>query len=132
MKLIDILNLIAKGELEEGTKIRYSGNVFVYKDSLLLNTQNKDNFSIYGWGSLKEEVEIIGKDTNVATKIEELGYKRYETEDYFEWRKEGITIDFDLQNETVAKYDMRDDAYECITMAELKAINKKCQELGWK
>ena len=68
MKLIDILNLIAKGELEEGTKIRYSGNVFVYKDSLLLNTQNKDYFSIYGWGSLKEEVEIIGKDT----KIEEL------------------------------------------------------------
>ena len=63
--------------------------------------------------------------------FEKLGYKRYETEDYFEWRKDGITIDFDLQNETVTKYDMRDDAYECITMAELKAINKKCQELGW-
>ena len=79
MKLIDVLNMIAKGELEEGTEIRYSGNVFVYKDSFLLNTVNKDNFSIYGWGSLKEEVEIIGHDTNVATKIEELDKEKFYT-----------------------------------------------------
>ena len=48
-----------------------------------------------------------------------------------EYVKDGITIDFDLENKTVTKYDLNDYEYECITMTELKAINKKCQELGW-
>ena len=147
MKLIDILNLIAKGELEEGTKIRYSGNVFVYKDSLLLNTQNKDNFSIYGWGSLKEEVEIIGKDTNAATKktvcenwkevdadfmFKALGYEKweYEYEIGYGGKKD---IVFNKPRKDIIVGDLGDyyQPAAAFTMAELKAINKKCQELGW-
>ena len=110
MKLIDILNLIAKGELEEGTKIRYSGNVFVYKDSLLLNTQNKDNFSIYGWGSLNEEVEIIGHDTNVATKIGEVHYTvgALEHPSYNEsWLMNCVRANRDKLNEVIREINRR-------------------------
>ena len=71
------------------------------------------------------------KEIDADFMFEEVGYKRYETWGYLEYVKDGITIDFDLENKTVTKYDLNDYEYECITMAELKAINKKCQELGW-
>ena len=76
MKLIDILNLIARGELEEGTKIglhghewefrrnEKEGNYDLYRDCPL--------FEEYHLSAIEDEVEIIGHDTNVATKIEEL------------------------------------------------------------
>lgn len=63
MKLIDILNLIAKGELEERTKIKWGDDVYEDVKSLWADMY---------FGSLNEEVEIIGHDTNVATKIEEI------------------------------------------------------------
>lgn len=76
MKLIDILNLIAKGELEEGTKIiyddysyKYQGGDFIRFDVLNHMVSLFENI----WPTnLNDKVEIIGHDTNVATKIEEI------------------------------------------------------------
>lgn len=74
MKLIDILNLIAKGELEEGTKIRlfYSDEVYELYRNELIREDKTEIFETYTLDILKEEVKIIGKDTNAANKIEEL------------------------------------------------------------
>ena len=74
MKLIDILNLIAKGELEEGTKIKWRRDVYTYNgDDEFVDEENySDLWEDMYLGSLNEEIEIIAKDTNVATKIEEL------------------------------------------------------------
>ena len=40
MKLIDILNLIAKGELKYGTKFLYREQEFVYVRSCIINKTN--------------------------------------------------------------------------------------------
>ena len=84
MKLIDILNLVAKGELEEGTKISFQGKIYTFgKDDY--SDEHMDLFwtdsdgegqtlfeNYYLSTVLGCEVEIISKDTNAATKIEEL------------------------------------------------------------
>ena len=84
MKLIDILNLIAKGELEEGTKISFQGKIYTFgksdysdehMDLFWTDSDGEEQtlFENYYLSTVLEcEVEIIGKDTNVATKIEEL------------------------------------------------------------
>lgn len=87
MKLIDILNLIAKGELEEGTKISLQGKIYTfgkndYSDEHMdlfwtdSDGEGQTLFENYYLSTvLEREVEIIGKDTNVATKIEELSWE---------------------------------------------------------
>lgn len=65
--------------------------------------------------------------------FEELGYKKIRNNKDFEvYRKNDYNIiDFERDDKRVyksAKYDTTSDG---ITMKELQAINKKCQELGW-
>lgn len=74
MRLIDVLNLIAEGELEEGTKVEIGCIVFVYRNGRLENGNLYPLFtSTYiSKSALLQEVEMIGEDTNAATKIEEI------------------------------------------------------------
>jgi hypothetical protein len=66
MKLIDILNKIANGELKEGTKIKYkiskgSYIMFIMKDGSL--KYEKNNYSVtFGLPDLKIECELIEPD----------------------------------------------------------------------
>lgn len=62
MKLIDILNMISKGELNFGTQFRYKGDVYVYKRSCILSKENANLIQIFGYDSLNEEVELIEPD----------------------------------------------------------------------
>jgi hypothetical protein len=65
--------------------------------------------------------------------FEELGYEKYEndTEVYYEYENEDIIyeITFYKQKKIFSKSVYR--SYCPISMQELKAINKKCLELGW-
>lgn len=73
MKLIDILNLIAKGELEEGTEFKFAGHTYFYKRGVLFDRHvNAGKLDWFSMRMLCDEVEIIGHDTNVATKIGEV------------------------------------------------------------
>ena len=83
MKLIDILNKIANGELKEGTKVKYKDIDLIYEDEELVDD---DGFSAADFFRSKadynEEVELIEphhirEDTKMIeptdnTKIEEL------------------------------------------------------------
>lgn len=81
MKLIDILNLIAKGELEEGAEMRIGFVSFFYRNGILENGKGYPLFtsSYLSKSALLQEVEIIGHDTSVATKIEELDKEKFYT-----------------------------------------------------
>lgn len=59
MKLIDILNKIANGELKEGTKFVYRGNMYIWKANMILNTTNTDAFDIVDRSDLNMELELI-------------------------------------------------------------------------
>ena len=63
--------------------------------------------------------------------LDELGYNKYEFDTYIDYlsRKtsKGITLRKDMQ--VIDSHCGIGSEY--ITMQELKAINKKCQELGW-
>ena len=73
MKLIDILNLIAKGELEEGTKIKIGREIYSWNTGIMKNAfESEYETYLDPMCCLDAEVEIIGKDTNASTKIEEL------------------------------------------------------------
>lgn len=62
MKLIDVLNKIANGELKEGTKFVYRGNMYIWEDNMILNTTNTDVFDIADRSDLNMELELIEPD----------------------------------------------------------------------
>lgn len=88
MKLIDVLLMISKGELKEGTKIKllYDDTIYeLYCDDLIREGDNMPIFGLYSFEVLREEVELIepecipnvGKTSEPTdnTKIEELDVK---------------------------------------------------------
>ena len=90
MKLIDVLLMISKGELKEGTKIKllYDDTIYeLYCDDLIREGDNMPIFGLYSFEVLREEVELIepecipnvGKTPeptdNTTEKIEELDVK---------------------------------------------------------
>jgi hypothetical protein len=87
MKLIDVLNKIANGELKEGTKVKYGGVEYTYKKFDAEDDESKDLisgsscsiFEDYFLTILEDEVELIEPERNVGSdktiepsKIEEL------------------------------------------------------------
>lgn len=84
MKLIDVLSLIAKGELEEGTEFKFAGHTYFYKRGVLFDREvNAGKLDWLSMRMLCDEVEIIGKDTNAPTKIEELTWEEAHGENGF-------------------------------------------------
>lgn len=74
------------------------------------------------------------KEKTADELFEELGYKKKNLDIIFsrfleEWENEDLakTFSFNTEYETV---DIIDENRYGITMQELQAINKKCQELG--
>lgn len=74
------------------------------------------------------------KEKTADEMFEELGYKVKRSNlpamfycEYYNKRTEDI-IQF-WNDKTISKYN--EDESDYITMQELQAINKKCQELGW-
>lgn len=62
MKLIDVLAMISKGELKEGTKIKllYDDTIYeLYCDDLIREGDNMPIFGLYSFEVLREEVELI-------------------------------------------------------------------------
>lgn len=70
------------------------------------------------------------KDIDADKMFEELGYSKkqrnYKSGTVYEYECEDLkSIDFMCQEKSVKAWNIE------ITMQELKAINKKCEELGW-
>ena len=65
--------------------------------------------------------------------FKELGYEKIRNDKDFEvYRKNDYNIiDFERNDKRVYKSARYDTTSDGITMKELQAINKKCQELGW-
>lgn len=62
--------------------------------------------------------------------FEELGYIKYESKyNIYYTAQFGTEIAFNKKDKDVTKYWGMENQY--IDMQELKAINKKCEELGW-
>lgn len=75
MKLIDVLVMISKGELKEGTKIVWKETAYTYDGNDLMDEE--DDYSLFDFvigKSLNEEVELIAPEQlRESTKnIEEL------------------------------------------------------------
>ena len=73
MKLIDILNKIANGELKEGTVVVWDGVEYPYKNKCLYGADGEKLFYWINTGDLNDECELIEpQETTDNTKIEEL------------------------------------------------------------
>ena len=64
LKLIDVLDIIESGELEEGARVIWDGNEYIYDggDSLWRTSEYHDSTDIFEdicLGNLREEVELI-------------------------------------------------------------------------
>ena len=71
--------------------------------------------------SAKEMFEDLGRIQTITE------YDKYKSDiDYLDEKTEQTNIFFDLENKKVGFINI----YK-ITMRELKAINKQCEELGW-
>lgn len=78
--------------------------------------------------------DSIETEETADEMFEELGYK-------LDWRyknliliyhKDNTCIQFDMEHKTFCKFEESDSYVICdFSMQELKAINKKCEELGW-
>ena len=119
MKLIDILNKIANGELKEGTKVIYKGEVYAYqKDAfspkeydLYVEDRLITIFDNCHLSNVNDEVELIEpdhfrEDTKMIeptdnTKIEELDVNALTWNDLLDYQK--LEILFDKLNEVIRK-----------------------------
>lgn len=70
--------------------------------------------------------------------FKKLGYKpRLTSLHYFKEYKNGHAVFISFDENKVTKcmcgygYELVEDKYIAITMSELQAINKQCEELGW-
>lgn len=65
--------------------------------------------------------------------FEELGYEKCEDtlSVYYKYKEFGNIIDFNLRSKEIHFHSDGIDTVGSITLEELKAINKKCFELGW-
>ena len=77
------------------------------------------------------------KEKTADEMFSELGYEKYNEYVYINYHTENENEDKDIEFATVIEFDEKTfykDHYGSIgdiTMQELKAINKKCEELGW-
>lgn len=134
-KLIDILNMISKGELNFGTQFRYKGDVYVYKRSCILSKENANLIQIFGYDSLNDEVELIEPDHftddgKMAEKIEELNYKLEELDipTYNEsWLMNCIKANRDKLNEVINKVN----AQTTVLLAQEKEIKELKEQLDY-
>ena len=82
-----------------------------------------------------EEITVSEKEKEKTADelFEELGYKKIRNNKDFEvYRKNDYNIiDFERDDKRFYKSARYDTTSDGITMQELQAINKKCQELGW-
>lgn len=82
-----------------------------------------------------EEITVSEKEKTADEMFEELGYKKqYENESiyyYMDIDSKDNYIVFETGYKSFAKISCYHDAGD-ITMQELQAINKKCQELCWR
>ena len=70
------------------------------------------------------------KEVDADFMFEQLGYKKEEFDVWVKYHKEDMGIEFWFDDKTITK-NQEVELYSFITIPELKAINKKCQELGW-
>lgn len=59
MKIIDLLNKIANGEIYSGTHVIYRDREYIFTGSCLENTKEKSALAMFGLDNLNNEVEII-------------------------------------------------------------------------
>jgi hypothetical protein len=93
MKLIDVLVMISKGELKEGTKIIFRDELYTLKKKELTKGYgiNPTFFENYNLGALNEKVQLIDnilKEENTTYKIEEL-----DTDSFYDEIKGYETLD---------------------------------------
>ena len=92
----------------------------------------EDEDDLTDW--LIDREECIGIEETADEMFEKLGYYKDFDETTDEYRKECdgdlVEIDFWLKEKTISKNYYR-EFMGYITMQELKAINKKVEELGW-
>jgi len=70
--------------------------------------------------------------SNADELFEEMGYVKVHDKNhiYYNNRELDCTIEFDLNRRLIC-IGNEDNYVSYCTMQELKAINKKCEELGW-
>ena len=80
------------------------------------------------------------KEKSADEMFEELGFEKVDLKDKWEriWgveyqnHKEWVSISLDFIDKTICTATLEDDSEPVyITMQDLKAINKKIEELGW-
>ena len=99
MKLIDILNMISKGELKEGTRVKYDNETYEYDGEYYLLREGDFCLleDIY-LNNLNDECELIepdhfADDGEMEEKIEELDKQRIKME------QDDVGVGFTLGNE---------------------------------
>ena len=80
-----------------------------------------------------EEIAVSKKEKTADELFKELGYEKTRNNKDFELYKKNDynIIDFERDDKRFYKSAIYDTTSDGITMEELQAINKKCQELGW-
>lgn len=79
MKLIDVLVMISKGELKEGTRIKYDNEIYTYDKDELRRADDICLCEDIYLSNLNDECEIV--EENITEKIEEIwGYMMFRTD----------------------------------------------------
>lgn len=89
LRLIDILNMISKGELKEGAKLNINEDgytVKLYFDGELIRFIKSNDIYCFTSVDMNDELEIIETEENTTEKIKELDFYDYDYEDLEDYR----------------------------------------------
>ena len=91
MKIIDLLNKIAKGELEDKTKVKFGSEIYefweedkkIHARSTITYEFHKNITRVLDWDKLDDEVEIIDEKNISKLEIKQNGNLNYYIENEY-------------------------------------------------
>ncbi len=108
MKIIDLLNKIANGEIYTGTHVIYRDKEYIFTGSCLENIEEKYAIAMFGLDNLNNEVEIIEEDK----KDKFTGWRMYQDgKEVYSFGNDGI---FGIRDDVITNKD---------SLEELKHLN---------
>ena len=133
LKMINVLDMIANGELKEGTKFVYRGDMYIWEDNMILNTTNYATFDIADRSDLNTELELIEpehifKDTKMIedTQIPELDISELEIEGV-----DDLAFAFENMCDQLNKVIRKTNAQTTVLLSQEKEIKDIKEQLDY-
>ena len=140
LKLIDVLDIIENGKLEEGARVIWDFKEYIYdgRDSLWRMSEHCDNTDMFEdicLGNLREEVELIFPKKNKECEhiIEGYDIDGYEIEeiDYVKWAMATKDVKLQILMDKIKVLTQKTNAQTTVLLSQEREIKQIKEQLDY-